>query len=965
MKPNAFWICAALLVTTGAIAQNACADPCGMVPPIYIDGAQETLARIGRQKTYVFYKNGIETLVIRPGFTGNVDEFGMLVPFPTPPAIRKVADDVFPHIAAAIDPPQVVIDLRARRSAMMAMGFGGLNDEMDDSAMMAMMGGGPEEVRVIREEAVGMYEVVVLEAGSAAALKRWMKDHQYRFPDGMEDACQDYIRARWCFVAVKTRVGRKRNVDPVAGQRQIDPSLAPGSSFEGHVQAMGFRFRSRQLVVPMRLSTFNEGDLHNVVYLLADQPSRIVSVPSEFVVRQIPGEQLIQNLVEPLPLRIIGGRARNVGASDRVRLKSQRDATPHNGLARELFASDLACSSRGELANDFEETEKELLAIGEMLNLRAPTMDRLHRELLAEQQRAVTETALQDLEEMTLTVIDGDFPRDLLANENLAFASYKMPTHLNSPVSYDATKFGPGGVKSGTVVRGDLSAVGKADRRNDLFGFRSPVGIACFGLLSLVVVVGWKRGSQRSRFTFLGVLAFGVVTWCASGVSQAEEKDDKQAIAGLLSQVRQDQDPAAVLTEMREMGDRAMNELYSIALYSESMVERGWAVVCIQQIGSDRAKRALSFLQKRSDSPLVQTWTAAARVNLSTDVEDVVYGHYLLPGTMKDGSSWRSVLDRPITIRLEELLAEEDNDTSLRTLISYASSYPYLLATIAKSDRGQDSAELIRLMLTDKEQLVRRHAAGLLGSTAAGGKDAAVAREVIAALECSNDATGVPWAGGPLFLPGIRWEQANLTELQGRLLSWWIWCEHNSWLSDATILKNNLSNLGAVAGENVYASLDSWLFDWGMKAGPDSLQRLIDEHADARRQTIVDQLRLIASTDRRAFVESGLSWDRVAVLRSSFEESQVVFLTPRDPPTANVPADRVKTVLLSDEEWEQASVGGRYKNLLHVIRWESDHRHYGKFRHYGHWARTAYAGRDDLSPGFWVYRYPNWYVWRN
>ena len=31
--------------------------------------------------------------------------------------------------------------------------------------------------RVIKEEAIGMYQVVVLEAGSAKALNRWMDEH--------------------------------------------------------------------------------------------------------------------------------------------------------------------------------------------------------------------------------------------------------------------------------------------------------------------------------------------------------------------------------------------------------------------------------------------------------------------------------------------------------------------------------------------------------------------------------------------------------------------------------------------------------------------------------------------------------------------------------------------------------------------------------------------------------------------
>ena len=91
-------------------ASESMADPCGMVPPIYF-GQPPVLARIGEQQTYVFFKDGMETFVIRPGFTGDVDNFGMLIPFPTPPAIRKVPDNIFPQIAAAVDPPEVIIHL--------------------------------------------------------------------------------------------------------------------------------------------------------------------------------------------------------------------------------------------------------------------------------------------------------------------------------------------------------------------------------------------------------------------------------------------------------------------------------------------------------------------------------------------------------------------------------------------------------------------------------------------------------------------------------------------------------------------------------------------------------------------------------------------------------------------------------------------------------------------------------------
>src|SRR3954470_15350883 len=99
---------AALFVFGCGFASGAAADPCGMVPPIYT-GPGIAITRVGPQRTYVFYENGLETYVIRPGFSGKVDEFGMLIPFPSPPALRKVPDEIFTQITAAIDPPEVVV----------------------------------------------------------------------------------------------------------------------------------------------------------------------------------------------------------------------------------------------------------------------------------------------------------------------------------------------------------------------------------------------------------------------------------------------------------------------------------------------------------------------------------------------------------------------------------------------------------------------------------------------------------------------------------------------------------------------------------------------------------------------------------------------------------------------------------------------------------------------------------------
>jgi len=113
MKNAVFSICICLLTGAG-FASSLQADPCGMVPPIYT-GPGVPIVRTGLQQTYVFYKDGVETFAIKPGFQGRVEDFGMLIPFPSPPSLRKIADNTFTQIDNAIDPPEVVVDLRIRR----------------------------------------------------------------------------------------------------------------------------------------------------------------------------------------------------------------------------------------------------------------------------------------------------------------------------------------------------------------------------------------------------------------------------------------------------------------------------------------------------------------------------------------------------------------------------------------------------------------------------------------------------------------------------------------------------------------------------------------------------------------------------------------------------------------------------------------------------------------------------------
>ena len=282
----------------------AWADPCGMVPPIWTgDGPRPTVERQGLQQTYVFFRGGVQTIAIRPGFTGSVDQFGMLVPLPATPALRKIDDRTFDHLASAVDPPIVDVQIiepvaelaaspdRPSRSRKRSGASEGLTLRRD-------------EVRVMKEEAVGMYEVAVLAAGSSTALRRWMDEHRFRYPDGMDATIEDYVAARWQFVAIKARVGASGGVQPSPGQRGVDAGLPAGASFDGFVQGMAFRFEIDAPVIPMRLAVFNGDDTHNRVYVLTEGPVTLPQIPDALVRRQVAGATLHHNLTAPLSFRL-------------------------------------------------------------------------------------------------------------------------------------------------------------------------------------------------------------------------------------------------------------------------------------------------------------------------------------------------------------------------------------------------------------------------------------------------------------------------------------------------------------------------------------------------------------------------------------------------------------------------------------------------------------------------------------
>lgn len=801
----------ALVAMSVGTSSVAIADPCGMVPPPSLQIATSaTIERIGVQKTYVAFDKGMETMVLRPGFEGNVEEFGMLIPFPSPPEIRKVDDNIFSHLAAAVDPPEVIARVqRVRRFRGRPMMKSGASRAKRSAAPAAEMSLQFDEVRVVKQEAVGMYEVAVLAAGSSKSLKRWMDDNRFRYPKGMDTVIEDYVDSKWYFVAVKTKVGDKGKVNPRPGMRSANSARPAGTTFRGFVQAMGFRFRSKDLVVPMRLSVFNaKGNSRNIVYALTRGGKKISGIDEKFVVRQVDGLRLFRNVKDPLPLRVIGGSKEDLSDFQKQSLPARRDPSAHNGLAKELFGSDMLAMQRNRLANPLEEKAKALLNIGESLGLRGRQIDDLNRAQLKEERKKLSGSALNRLKSMTLTVIDGSFDRKVLAKDNLKFKRFRIASGKNTKMRYDAIQQGPGINMGGKVykwqVAADTSASPNTDDERRVaaytasgFGGGSDGGqLPVMPLALLVGLLGMGYFLSKSKKAHPALLASAVLL-ASGGIAYAK---------------------APRFAQPPQLATSSVATLMAKAVDDKKPVAQGKAILALRDVGSEQARQGLSQISSSgSRSMLARTWATAAQMQMASTSQQLFAIQNLSRSFPATRRTW--------VAQFRKLMATKDVGEALDVY----SRVPELRGEVQGLLAKLPTPKLIDQMLSASSQQARQQSAGALGS-----KGENAGRLVARALRFNKKASKTPWAGGPLYLPSVPWTKSAAKSVAGSLLRWMIWSENQNDAASARIAANNLMSqvLAKAAGypprsgQAAYSS-ELWLGVWAKAYGAKEMSKVL------------------------------------------------------------------------------------------------------------------------------------------
>lgn len=850
-----------LLVTAGFLATYAPADPCGMVPPIVLnDPNAPGIARTGEQQTYVFYKDGIETFAIRPAYEGSVDDFGMLIPMPAVPSLRKISDDTFMHLRKAIDPPEVTVwagDWR-RMDAAESLGRGGAGAPRPTNDADGVRYR-KNKVSVRKKEAVGMYEVVVLEAGSAEALNKWMTKHGYKYPEGMDKVCEEYIAQNWLFTAVKTKIGQKDGINPGPGMEDVNPDRPKNSVFDGYVQGMAFRFESPELVVPMRLSAYNEGDTHNIVYVLTDHASAIKNIPTDFVRRQISGEELYVNLTQPAPLRVQGGTIDQVPEYELNRVASQRNPRKHNGQARDLFAADLLAARIQATSHEFEDREKALLNISEALDIRGKEIDVMHAQAVAKDRSRDFDAALVDLLDMTLTVIDGDFQREVIARENLNFINYDLPAAKNQPTVYHAVTRKARAEPSGKFWRDEernkavlgvasmLKDMPLSERRDTIAkveakgeSIHNPLaktikeknedtpwfvwvlgGLAICGALAGGYLLGRKRGVGSAML--VGTLTLLAVHARSANASEAAPEKEKisselQLLLDQLGTAETGDDAATQLAQRKG----AYEPVLATAFGGEDLIQQGWAIVAMRRMDNDRVDMGLMVLHDDDRANmLVRTWAAGARIARAKSADDLAK---LSPEVKRFPALGRSYVKR---------LVEGSDAKNLEALIAMAQTLPHLANELNTAIAAYGEVELIKVMQTAKSDTTRYRATQVLGGLAAG-TDNTVAESMIAAYAANPDAKTYPWKGGALYLPNVAYTKEQAQDLLGNLIGWGLWLEStkpDGYKQQLQQIYNNLYSVGllnrAGMGRPRSVSAKGWFELWKSAAGESKSNALL------------------------------------------------------------------------------------------------------------------------------------------
>jgi hypothetical protein len=130
----------------------------------------------------------------KASFKSDADDFGFLVPSPSQPELSESGNEAFPYLQKLTEPE--VQKKKASRGMGCALACSAADKKDKDKAA-------GNSVRVLEEKLVAGFDAVVLEASSADALVKWLKEHDYTFSPEVAAWAKPYVDQGWKITALK------------------------------------------------------------------------------------------------------------------------------------------------------------------------------------------------------------------------------------------------------------------------------------------------------------------------------------------------------------------------------------------------------------------------------------------------------------------------------------------------------------------------------------------------------------------------------------------------------------------------------------------------------------------------------------------------------------------------------------------------------------------------------------------
>ena len=187
------------------------------------------------QKAIILYDRGREDLILQVKYQGSVTDFGWLIPVPGKPEVTKASMDSFYELSR-------IVQMR-------------MADRVDGRKGQA------KGVEVLEYKTVGVYEIATLTATDAKALKKWLKDNEFNWPEKGDQVVQAYVGKDWYFVAAKISVDK-------AQESGVHTKL-----HTGELHPLKISFDTKTCVYPLAISSLNRNDTLIHIYMISrDRP---------------------------------------------------------------------------------------------------------------------------------------------------------------------------------------------------------------------------------------------------------------------------------------------------------------------------------------------------------------------------------------------------------------------------------------------------------------------------------------------------------------------------------------------------------------------------------------------------------------------------------------------------------------------------------------------------------------------